>query len=427
MVIAVGTLLLALPVSSASGTATEPIVALFAATSAVCVTGLVVVDTGSYWSPAGQAVILALVQIGGFGFMTGSTLVLFILVGRRTALSDRILVQASTGTPDLGSITALVRRVGAFTLIVEVIGALVLSLAFLARGDDPLRAVTSGTFHAISAFNNAGFDLMGDFRSLIDYARDPLILITTAVLFILGALGFAIVGDIVDKQRWQRLALETKVVVVTSAALLLGGGVLIGALEWSNPATLGALPPADRVVNALFLAGTRTAGFTTVPTADLLDASLIILIALMFIGGASGSTAGGIKVNTFGVLLIAIVSTARGEPSAVAFGRRIPHIVVYRAVAVALLSIAVAFVVGLGLELTAGAGTLLDRAFEAISALATVGLSTGVTPELSDPALVLLVMAMFVGRLGPLTLVLALTARARRVAYRPAVETMRIG
>lgn len=425
--IAMGTGLLLLPISAAQGNPTEPLVALFTATSAVCVTGLVLVDTGTYWSPFGQAVILGLIQIGGFGFMTGSTLVLFLLVGRRTGLRDRILAQASTGESALGGVTTVVRRVALFTVIAEVGGAIVLSLAFLSHGAQPLQATILGVFHSISAFNNAGFDIMGDFRSLTGHADDPLVLIPIALLIILGALGFAIVGDVVSRRSWTRLALETKVVVLTSAALLVGGTVLIGAFEWNNPATLGALQTPDRLVNAFFMSATaRTAGFNSVPMSGLLEISLLLLIPIMFIGGASGSTAGGIKVNTFTVLWIAILAAARGEPSATAFGRRIPHVVVYRAIAVALLSVAVAFAVTLALELTSE-GRLIDRAFEAVSALATVGLSTGITPALPGPAQLLLAAAMFAGRLGPLTLVLALTARARPVSHRPAVETMRIG
>ena len=427
VLIAIGTVLLTLPASSRSGTWTDLLTAAFTATSAVCVTGLVVVDTGTHWSSFGHVVIVALIQVGGFGFMTGSTLLLFLLVGRRTGLRDRILVQASTGAPDLGSVTAVVRRVAVFTVVAEVAGAVMLTAAFLGRGWDPLSAAAKGAFHAVSAFNNAGFDIMGDFRSLTEFVTSPLILGTIAGLFVLGGLGFAIVGDVVGKRTWQRLALETKVVLATSALLLLGGAVAIGFLEWSNPATLGQLSAPDRITNALFQSATaRTAGFNALPTDRLGEATLIVVVALMFIGGASGSTAGGIKVNTFSLLLIAIVSTARGNPSATAFGRRIPHIVVYRAVAVALLSIAVAFIVTLGLELAVG-GRLIDLAFEAVSALGTVGLSTGITPDLPDVARLLVIVAMFIGRLGPLTLVLALAARARPVSHRPAVETMRIG
>ncbi|HEX5591297.1 MAG TPA: potassium transporter TrkG [Candidatus Limnocylindrales bacterium] len=427
VLIAVGTVVLVLPVSSQAGTWTDPLTALFTATSAVCVTGLVVVDTGTHWSSFGHVAILGLIQVGGFGFMTGSTLILFLLVGRRTRLRDRILVQASTGTSDLGSVAGVVRRVAAFTVIAEVIGALALAVAFFLHGWDPVRAAANGVFHAVSAFNNAGLDLMGEFRSLTSFTGEPLVLGVIATLIVLGGLGFAIVGDVVGKRSWQRLALETKVVLATSVLLLVGGAAAIGVIEWSNPETLGALPATDRVTNAVFQSVTaRTAGFNSVSIGGLAEATLLVTIALMFIGGASGSTAGGIKVNTFSLLLIAIVSTARGDPSATAFGRRIPHIVVYRAIAVALLSIAVAFAVALGLELVAG-GRLLDVAFEAVSALATVGLTTGITPELPDQGRLLLIAAMFVGRLGPLTLVLALAARARPVSHRPAVESMRIG
>lgn len=431
IVIAVGAGILILPVSSAAGVWTSPIDALFTSTSAVCVTGLAVVDTGTYWSPFGQFVLMALMQIGGFGFMTGSTLLLFLLVGRRTALRDRILAQASTGIPELGSVTSVIRRVAVFTLIAEVTGAVVLTGAFLAGGHatDVVQATWWGIFHAISAFNNGGMDLFGGYRSLADYVGDPLVLTTLGVLIVLGGLGFAIVGDIAAKRRWRRLALETRVVVLTSLAILFVGTASLALFEWSNPATLGALPETARPFNALFeTTSLRTAGFSTFPTAELRDPTLFIVMALMFIGGASGSTAGGIKVNTFSVLLIAIVSTVRGRPSAEALGRRIPHEVVYRALSVALLSIAFIFIVALSLELTTPADTsFIAIVFEAISAFGTVGASTGLTPELPPLARTLLVPAMFVGRLGPLTLVLALAARARPVSSRPAIETMRIG
>ncbi len=426
VVILIGTILLLLPIATAAGRSTPALTALFTATSAVCVTGLVVVDTATHWSPFGHAVILGLIQVGGFGFMTGSTLILLLLVGRRTGLRDRLLVQASTGV-DLGSVTSLVRRVGLFTLVAEVLGALVLAAAFLARGLDPPQAAWWGVFHGISAFNNAGFDLIGEFRSLRPFADDAFVLVPVGVLIVLGGIGFAIVGDVAGKRRWSRLALETKIVLLTTAALLALGAATIAVFEWENPATLGALPVEQRPLNAAFESVTlRTAGFSALPTGELVEASLFVVMALMFIGGASGSTAGGIKVNTFSVLLVAIVSTARGRPSAEAFGRRIPHVIVYRAVSVALLSIAVLFMVSLGLELTS-TGSFVQVLFEAVSAVGTVGASTGITPELSDTGRLLLVGAMFIGRLGTLTLVLALTARQRPTLHRPAVETIRIG
>ena len=209
--------------------------------------------------------------------------------------------------------------------------------------------------------------------------------------------------------------------------LLVGGTAAIAAFEWTNPATLGAMPEPQRILNAGFEATTlRTAGFSALPTGQLTVASLFVVMALMFIGGASGSTAGGIKVNTFSILLFTILSTAKGRPSAEAFGRRVPHILIYRALSVALLFIAAIFVFALGLQLLSS-DTFVAVLFEAVSAVATVGASTGITPGLSDPALLWLVPAMFVGRLGPLTLVLALSARTKPVRYRPAVETIRIG
>ncbi len=427
ILIAVGTVLLMLPIASRSGDWTSAIDALFTATSAVCVTGLVVLDTGTYWGPFGQLVILVLIQLGGLGFMTASTLLLFLLVGRRTGLRDRVLVQASVGTPDLASATAVLIRVALFTAVLEIGGFVLLSLAFLGGGQDLLTALWWGLFHAVSAFNNAGFDIVGSFRSFTGYASDPLVLGILAALFVLGGLGFAIVGDAAYKRRWSRLALESKVVILTTLVLLLGGTIVIALLEWSNPATLGPLPPAERIWNAAFTSATaRTAGFNSIDTGALLQSSLAIIAALMFIGGASGSTAGGIKVNTFSVLLIAIVSAIRGDAMATAFGRRVPHEIVYRAFAIALLAIAVVFVITVGLTLTTDV-SLLDLAFEAVSAFGTVGLSTGVTPDLSPAARLLLTVTMFAGRLGPLTLVLALAARARPLPYQPASEALRIG
>jgi trk system potassium uptake protein TrkH len=425
--IAIGTVLLSLPVATARGAQTDLVVALFTATSAVCVNGLVVVDTATHWSGFGEVVIMVLVQVGGFGFMTGSTLLLFLLVGRRTGLRDRILVQASTGGIELGSVVAVLRRVAVFTLVAEGIGAVVLFAAFLGHGLGAGEAAWWGLFHSIAAFNNAGFDLAGDFKSLADFAASPVVLGTIGVLVILGGLGFAIVGDAVGKRRWGRLALETKVVILTTVVLLVGGAATIGALEWSNPDTLGAIPIEHRPLNALFESATlRSSGFSVIHHGLLGEAALFVCMALMFIGGASGSTAGGIKVNTFSVLLIAIISTVRGRPSAEAFGRRVPHEIIYRAISVVLLSIAFVFVVALGIEIFAGT-PFVNTTFEAISAFATVGLTTGITPELPDPARLLVTFAMFAGRLGPLTLVLALAAQRRPVSYRPAVESLRIG
>ena len=431
VLISVGTGLLMLPFAAADGQSTRLIDALFTATSATCVTGLVVLDTANHWSPFGQVVILLLIQLGGFGIMAGSTLLLFLFLRRRTSLRDRVLVTESLGGLQLGTITQLVTRIAIFTLACELVGAVVLSIAFMAGPEagpewHPM-GIWWGVFHSISAFNNAGFDLTGGFQSLVPFRDDWVVLLTHGILLVLGGLGFAIVGDAIYKRRWSRLALETKLVLMTTVTLLVVGTTLIGFTEWTNPVTLGAMPAEQRVLNAFFESATlRTAGFTALDTGALVESTLFVVMALMFIGGASGSTAGGIKVNTFAVLLIAIVSTVKGEPSATAFGRRIKHAVVYRALAVTLLSIGFVFLTGLGLTLTTDA-TFVQTLFEAVSAFGTVGASTGITPELSDPARLITAVAMFVGRLGPLTLVLALAARAHAVSYRPAVESVRIG
>jgi trk system potassium uptake protein len=429
--ISVGTALLMLPIASASGEPTRFVDALFTATSATCVTGLVVLDTGTHWSLFGHIVILLLIQLGGFGIMAGSTLLLFLVIGRRTSLRNRVLVNESLGGLQLGTVTTLVKRIAIFTIVCEVIGAIILGISFTIGGEagppGDLLGIWWGIFHSVSAFNNAGFDLTGGFRSLTPFVDDWVVLLTVGCLLVLGGLGFAIVGDAVEKRRWSRMALETKLVLSATALLLVGGTLMIGFTEWTNPATLGALPAEQRMLNAFFESATlRTAGFTALDTGALLEATLFAVMALMFIGGASGSTAGGIKVGTLGVLVIAIISTVKGEPSATAFGRRIQHAIVYRAVAVLLLSMAFVFAVGLGLTLTTEA-TFVETLFEAISAFGTVGASTGITPDLTDPARLITTFAMFVGRLGPLTLVLALAARAHAVSYRPAVESVRIG
>lgn len=425
--IGIGTVLLALPLSSASGAWTSPVAALFTATSAVCVTGLVVVDTGTYWSLFGQVVIYWLIQLGGFGIATSSTLLLVLAIGRRTALRDRLLAAESTGTTNLGSIVQVLRRIALFTIAAQAIGAGILFAGRLAAGADPAASAWWSLFHAASALNNAGMDLIGDFRSVTGFSEDPLVLGTLGGLIVVGGLGYAILADAGAKMRWRRMAIETKIVLATSVALLVGGAAFVAVAEWTNPATLGALPPESRILNAAFLSVTsRTAGFNSLDTGALLPQTLFVVMGLMFAGGASGSTAGGIKVNSVGVIVVAVMSVARGTPSATAFGRRVPHGVVYRALAVATLGAIIVFGGTLLLEVTTDV-EFISVLFEATSAFGTVGLSTGITPGLPDPALIVLALVMFAGRLGPLTLVLALAARARTVAARPAVESLQIG
>jgi trk system potassium uptake protein TrkH len=427
--IAIGTLLLSLPISSRSRTWTPFIDALFTATSAVCVTGLTVVDTATHWSAFGQVVLILLVQAGGFGIMAGSTLLLLLLGGRRrVGLSDRIAVQQTTGELRLGGVLGVVRNVALFSLAVEAVGALVLAAGFLSSGvvTDLVQAVWWGLFHSVSAFNNAGFDLVGP-TSLSPFVGDPEVLLPVGLLVLVGSIGFAVVADVSIRHRWGRLTVESRMVLLATVAIVVAASLAVMALEWDNPSTLGGLPVEQRPMAAVFEAvSLRTAGFTILPIGAFAQATLFVVMATMFIGGASGSTAGGIKVNTFSLLLAAIVSTARGDSAASAFGRRFSNELVYRAMSVALLSLAFLFVTALLLNVFTPA-PFVNVLFEAISALATAGGSTGVTGSADTVGRLVIFGAMFVGRLGPLTLVLVLTARARPAPYRHALETIRIG
>jgi trk system potassium uptake protein len=423
--IVVGTLLLMLPISHSTGQWTSLLDAMFTATSAVAVTGLVVVDTGTYWSGFGQAVILALIQIGGLGFMTSSTLLLR-LIGRRASLRERLLLQESQGGGAVGSALGLARRVLVFTLVIEGVGALMLTLAFLP--ERPLmEAVWWGVFHSITAFNNAGFDLTGGFRSVGMYQDAPHILLPLSFLVIFGALSYSVLEDVLRRRNFQQLTLDSKLVLVTSAALLVAGTVLLLFTERLNNATLGDMPLGVRVLNAFFLSAmARSGGFATFDLAVLSEGGLLILIALMLMGGSAGSTAGGIKVQTVGILVSASLSAIRGLPDVVAFERRVPIPNVLRAIAVAGMSVLLVFAMTFAISLTENQ-LFLRELFEVVSAAATVGLSTGLSVEASPAGRLILMAMMFIGRLGPLTLAIALAERERGSPLRWPAAAVRIG
>ncbi|WP_294084550.1 TrkH family potassium uptake protein [Sphaerobacter sp.] len=424
-VILVGAILLSLPIATTDGHSTPFIDALFTSASAVSVTGLVVVDTGTHWNAFGQAVVLALIQIGGLGFMATSTLLL-LLVGRRATLRDRMALGLTMGTPEPGGAMRLLRRIALMTLIIESVGVLLLFLRFI-QEMSPGRALWWGLFHGISAFNQAGFDVIGDFQSMTVYQRDPWILLTMATLIILGGIGYTPLADVFRCRCWRRLTVDTKLVLSTTAALLAAGTIGFLLMEWNNPATLGRLPWADRLLNSYYLSVVpRSAGLSAIPIEELREQSLVFTIALMFIGGASGSTAGGIKVQTFSLLLFAILAAITGRESVVAFGREIPPRQIYQALAVVLLSIALIFLVALGLTVFEPFDPI-DVAFETVSAFGTVGLSTGITPQLGPGSRLFLIAIMFTGRLGPLTLALALAARPTRRGIGYARENVKIG
>ena len=375
--IAVGTLLLLLPVATRSGDSPGLVTALFTATSAVCVTGLVVVDTNEFWSPFGQAVIMLLFQLGGLGFMTSSTLLLLMLRGR-LSVRQRGLAAETMGRLGGGDIGVLVRRIVVVTLAIEAVGAaLMVAIVSVTDGGFTARNAWRGIFTAVSAFNNAGFDLEGGFKSLTEFGGDPLLLGTVAVLVVLGATGFAVWADVVERRHWRTLALDTKIVLLTTALLSLLGAVVLLAVELRPGGIFDHVSPAKAVLQAVTesIYG-RTAGFTVVDVGALRGELLLLFAALMFIGGASGSTAGGIKLTTFSTLFFAIVSSIKGDEHVTVFEREIPWRMVNQALAVALLSVAIAFTLVFALSLTTS-GRFVDLLFEGVSAFATNGLTTG--------------------------------------------------
>ncbi|MGQ7294977.1 TrkH family potassium uptake protein [Quadrisphaera sp. KR29] len=422
----VGTLLLALPVSTASGQRASLEDALFTATSAVCVTGLATVDTGTYWSLTGQLVVLALIQVGGLGIMTAATVVA-LLLSRRLGVRARLVVRAETRALGRDDVRRVVRRVVAFSLACEAVVAALLALRLITGYGTPVgRAVYEGVFHAVSAFNNAGFALYSD--NLVRFAADPWVCGVVAAAVVVGGLGFPVVFELVEG--WRRpstWSVTTRITVTTTAVLLVGGWAAVLLTERDNAATLGSAGLPGQLLAAFFhSAMARTAGFNSLDVGAMTPATLLVTDALMFIGGGSAGTAGGIKVTTAGVLAFAVWAEVRGHPDVAAGHRRLPAATVRQALTVVLLG--VALVVGSTLALLELSDHSFEAVlFEAVSAFATVGLSTGITADLPPAAHLVLVALMFLGRTGPLTVASALALRQRTHHYRLPEERTIVG
>jgi trk system potassium uptake protein TrkH len=414
----IGTMLLLLPASRAEEGNAPFITALFTATSAVCVTGLTTVDTATYWSTTGQAIILALIQIGGFGIMTLASLIALFL-SRRMGLRTRLTAAAETKAIGPGDVRRVLRGVFLITVVVEATIAVMLTLRFRAEYDDSWATATwHGVFHAVSAFNNAGFALFSD--NLMGFLTDGFVLLPITVAIIIGGLGFPVIVELMRTSRTRRTrtwSLHTRLTLLMTGALLVGGTIFITATEWTNEGTLGPLGPAHKLLGGWFHAvQPRTAGFNAWDYGAVTDETLLGTILLMFVGGGSAGTAGGLKVTTFIVLFFVIVAEVRGDRDVIAFDRRIDHRVIRQATTVALLGVAA--VVGGTMLLTELTDLpLRDVMFETTSAFATVGLSTGITPEIGAPGQSVLVFLMFLGRLGPITLVSALALRENTRRY----------
>jgi len=424
--IAIGTLLLLLPVSRAGPGGAPLLTALFTATSAACVTGLIVVDTPTYWSGFGQAVILGLIQVGGFGIMTGSTM-LGVLVTRRLRLSQRLVAQAETRTLALGDVASVLRLILLVTLAVEVVVAIALGLRlYFNYGQAPVEALANGVFHSVSAFNNAGFARYTD--NVMSFARDPFVLVPLMLAIVLGGIGFPVLyelrRELFTPRAW---SLHTKLTLAGTALLLVLGIVSVLAFEWRNPATLGLMGVGDKLLNAAFHSvNSRTAGFNSLDIAAMRPETLLVSDALMLIGGGSAGTAGGIKVTTFLILGLIVWAEVKGEPDASAFRRRLSAEVQRQALTVVLLAIGVVSV-GTLILLSVSRYGLSEVLFEAVSAFATVGLSTGITAGLPPSGQFTLILLMFVGRVGTVTVATALALKGTRRPYRYPKERPIVG
>ncbi|KXZ39336.1 trk system potassium uptake protein TrkH [Alkalithermobacter thermoalcaliphilus JW-YL-7 = DSM 7308] len=424
-IILVGALLLNLPIATNSGESVGFLNALFTSTSAVCVTGLVVVDTGTYWSKFGKLVILILIQVGGLGFMSMATL-FSMLIGKKISLRERLIIQESLNQNELEGLVRLTRHILAGTFIIEGIGALLLSFVFVPQMGF-LKGVAYGIFHSVSAFCNAGFDIIGNGKSLTPYVDNLIVNIVIISLVICGGIGFTVIMDILKKRKLSRLTLHSKIVLSMSLILISIGFVLFFIFEFNNPDTLGNLSLKGKILAALFQAVTpRTAGFNTIDLASLEDTSKFLTIILMFIGGSPASTAGGIKTSTLAVLAFAVIALVRGREDVEAFNRRISYTAVNKALAVVAIGITLIIFVTMGLSFTHNF-EFINVFFESVSAFGTVGLSLGITSELSNIGKILIIFSMFAGRVGALTILIALAARQKKSIVRYPEDKILVG
>ncbi len=408
-VIILGTILLCMPFSSASGKFTDPLTSLFTATTSTCVTGLVLVDTSTYWSLIGQIIILALIQIGGLGLVTLTTFFTVIL-RQKIGLGSLTLAQSSTGSQTLKDLRSLVKIIVISTLSIEFIGALLLSARFI-----PLFGIKKGiwvsVFTAISAYCNAGIDIFdGEFTSLTEYVGDPFINIVIMALIVIGGLGFLVFQDLIFYRKRKKLMLHTKVVALYTALLILFGAVIFFAFEFTNPNTFGKLSFGEKIIASFFQSvTTRTAGFNSVDFGAMSDPTKLVSIVLMFIGAAPGSTGGGVKVTTFVVILMTIVAAFCNRRDTVILKRKVDYNVVYKALALVAAGIIVCIFTSSVIIVECREFSTVDAIFEAVSAFGTAGLSTGITTHLGIFSKIAVIFTMFIGRVGTFSIFMAMT------------------
>ena len=428
-IVLLGAGLLTLPAASRSGISCGFLPALFTATSATCVTGLVMFDTFTQWSGFGQIVIISLIQIGGLGFMSAATLFVFLL-RKRIGLKQRLVMAQALSVSDMDGIVQLQKTVLKGSFAMEGIGAAILFVRFLPEFGFA-KALKWGIFHAISAFCNAGFDIFGCITpgvSLMEFQSDPVVLLTLGALVILGGLGFLVWQDLATNRSFRKCSVYTRLVLVTTAGLLLLGWVLTCLLEWNNPGTLGPMSLGDKLLNGLFQSITlRTAGFAAIDQALLTDGGKAVSMVLMLIGGSSGSTAGGLKTVTFIVLILFMTARARGRSTVCVYKRTIPQSQVLDAMTIAFLMVVLAYFGGVFISATSPI-SFVDALYESVSAIATVGLTAGATGNLRIPAQILMIVYMYFGRVGVLTISMGfLTGDRAEERFRYAQTNLLIG
>ena len=408
-----GAFLLMLPIASVNGESLGFIDALFTATSATCVTGLVVTDTGTYFSLFGQMVIIFLIQAGGLGIMTMTTL-MAVLMGKKINLRERLIMQEALNNLSFAGIVRLTLYIIKMTLLIEFIGGTILARSFFFEFGP--KGIFYGYWHAVSAFCNAGFDLFGGYRSLVPYYNDWTVNLVITSLIIMWGLGFSVLLDIKQNRVFKKLTLQSKVVLSTTLFLIIAGTAGIWFLENNNQMTIASMSISEKFLTSYFQAVTvRTAGFNSLNIADLTTASLFFMILLMFIGGSPGSTAGGIKTTTFAIIMSTLWSSIRGKEDPTLFYRRIPKHVIMKSFTIGL--IATILVVGMTMMLSISESfSFINILFEVTSAFGTVGISTGITGALSNQGKLMLILTMFAGRVGPVTVALALAMKHKKKA-----------
>ena len=425
-VIIIGGIILSLPISSVDGRSTNLLDSIFTSTSAVCVTGLVTIDTGTHWNTFGQIIILMLIEIGGLGFMSVTTFVA-ILLGKKITLRDRLIMQEAMNTFGIQGLVKMVRYVIILTFSLQLGGALILSTQFIPQFGIK-KGIFYSIFHAASSFCNAGFDLFGNFSSLTSYSSNAVVVLTLSILLILGGLGFTVLLELYNYKRDRKLSVNSKMVLYVSGMLIVIGTILMFAFEFNNPETIGNMSMGNKILNSFFSAvSPRTAGFNTVSIDGMTTSSKLISVILMVIGGSSGSTAGGLKTATFGVTILTVICVLKGREDTEAFGRRLSKETVYKAFTLLAIAVFVVLFVTMILTIVEPDQSFINLLYEAASAFGTAGLTTGVTQQLSLIGKIVIMITMYLGRVGPLTVFVAILNRKKKVPYKYAEGKILIG